>query len=291
MGPGDWAEKERSGEGPGLRTREGVRGREQGRHGPAQGNGRVRTIGVLDDRGTCGPAAQGVVCRHGGLPRSKSRAGSASSTVRARGLLRASRRSGNGGWRAAASRVAIGRSGYPRRWPIGRNGTGPARCAGWRGGRDRPDRGPGGRGCPGRGRAGQGQRRDASRDRGRQRRWRVASAVAGPAVSGLPTQADRIEDSRRHRAAGPGAAADSGHSGGIPRAGERARDRPGSSPGAPSRRVRCATPGRTGQSGRPSGRAAHIRPRCLRRSRGTPPRGTPTRRPAAGCSASRPPAG
>ena len=65
-GPGDWAEKERSGEGPGLRTREGVRCREQGRHGPAQGNGRVRKVGVLDDRGARGPAAQGSIFYQGG---------------------------------------------------------------------------------------------------------------------------------------------------------------------------------------------------------------------------------
>jgi hypothetical protein len=51
-------QRERSGEGPGIRTREGVRRREQGRDGQAPGNGRVRAVGVLHDRGARRPQAQ-----------------------------------------------------------------------------------------------------------------------------------------------------------------------------------------------------------------------------------------
>jgi hypothetical protein len=50
--------RERSGEGPGIRAREGVRRREQGRDGQAPRDGRVREVGVLDDRGAGGPQTQ-----------------------------------------------------------------------------------------------------------------------------------------------------------------------------------------------------------------------------------------
>jgi hypothetical protein len=54
-------QRERSGEGPGIRTREGVRRREQGRDGQAPGDGRVRAVGVLHNRGACRSQAQGSV--------------------------------------------------------------------------------------------------------------------------------------------------------------------------------------------------------------------------------------
>ena len=60
-GPGETGPRqERSGEGPGLRTRKRTWCREQGRHGPAPGNGRVCALGVLDDRGAGRAQAQGV---------------------------------------------------------------------------------------------------------------------------------------------------------------------------------------------------------------------------------------
>jgi hypothetical protein len=61
MAPGKGRVEEHSGEGPGLRTREGVRGREQGCYGQARRDGRVRAFRVLDDRGACGSQAQGSI--------------------------------------------------------------------------------------------------------------------------------------------------------------------------------------------------------------------------------------
>ena len=68
-------QRERSGEGPGIRTREGVRRREQGRDGQAPGDGRVRAIGVLHDRGARRPQAQRSVCDTGSeaVPSTQSR--------------------------------------------------------------------------------------------------------------------------------------------------------------------------------------------------------------------------
>jgi hypothetical protein len=51
-------QRERSGEGPGIRAREGVRRREQGCDGQAPGDGRVRAVGVLHDRGARRTQAQ-----------------------------------------------------------------------------------------------------------------------------------------------------------------------------------------------------------------------------------------
>jgi hypothetical protein len=110
-------QRERSGEGPGIRTREGVRRREQGRDGQAPGDGRVRAVGVLHNRGACRPQAQGSVRRAGSaaVPCTQSR------------------------WPGAhgSTQERPGRAGCARAQPASRHAQGAVTCAG-RGGTSGP---------------------------------------------------------------------------------------------------------------------------------------------------------
>ena len=131
--------RERSGEGPGIRARKGVRRREQGRDGQAPRDGRVREIGVLDDRGAGGPQTQGsvrdtgseVLCRAKdrwpGLGQRPCPPGCTGRTGRAR--------AGQAGRRLTGSVAAAGGAAEPgiprgRRWCRCGSGCGGTRCGG-----------------------------------------------------------------------------------------------------------------------------------------------------------------
>ena len=128
--------RERSGEGPGIRARKGVRRREQGRDGQAPRDGRVREIGVLDDRGTGGPQTQGSVRDTGSeiLCRAKDRWPGLGQRPCPPGRIR---------------RAGCARAGQARRWLTGSVAAagGGAAEPGTPRGRRRCQRGSGGRGA------------------------------------------------------------------------------------------------------------------------------------------------
>jgi len=110
-------QRERSGEGPGIRTREGVRRREQGRDGQAPRHGRVRAVGVLDDRGARRPQAQ--------------------RSVRGAGAKAAPSTQGRWPGCLGPTQGCPGRAERARPWPAGRHPQGPVTRAG-RGGTSGP---------------------------------------------------------------------------------------------------------------------------------------------------------
>jgi hypothetical protein len=155
-------QRERSGEGPGIRAREGVRRREQGRDGQAPGDGRVRAIGVLHDRGARRPQAQRSVCDTGSkaVPSTQSR------------------------WPGChgSTQGCPGRAQRARPWPAGRHPQGPVTRAG-RGGTS----GPSGSGqwCYIRQRYRRGARFPGSRT-GRSRGRRAAAGRSGTSRTSGP---------------------------------------------------------------------------------------------------------
>ena len=103
-------QRERSGEGPGIRTREGVRRREQGRDGQAPRDGRVRAVGVLDNRGARRSQAQRSVRNTG----SKAVPGTQNRWPGCHG----------------STQGCPGRAGRARPWPAGKHPQGPVTRAG-----------------------------------------------------------------------------------------------------------------------------------------------------------------
>ena len=285
-------QRERSGEGPGLRTREGVRRREQGRDGQAPGDGRVRAVGVLHDRGACRPQAQGSVrhagsaavpCTqsrwpgcHGSTQKRPGRAGCARgqpasrhahSAVTCAGRGGTSGPSGSGRWcfiggcyrrgaRCAGGRT--GRSGAARASGTGTSGSvlaasGPAGAAPIAAGRP-PARPAAGTGRPGPA-AGTGRSRPTAGTGRPQRPARPARrAPARPASWQQPLQPDRDRDGP---GAPPGTAPDR-----SARPGFRAPRQPGRSwwPAARSRRFPAVARG-CGAARRPASRRSPAQPK------------------------------
>ena len=203
-------QRERSGEGPGIRTREGVRRREQGRDGQAPGNGRVRAVGVLDDRGARRPQAQGSVRGTGSeaVPSTQSR------------------------WPGChgPTQGCPGRAERARRWPTG-TPQGPVTRAG-RGGTSGPS--GSGRRCYIRQRYRRGARCAGTRT-GRSRGRRAAAGCSGATSTGTRAPGSVLPAPGTARPA-PGSAE---HASARPAAGTGRRSRP------PARPTWCAAPGPT----------------------------------------------
>ena len=277
-------QRESSGKGPGLRARERARSYQQGRSDQAERHGRVRPIGVLDDRGTRRTTVGGRV-REEPAEEARGQEGRRKHVCRAAGD-----RTG----RTCSSGTEAGPAGHPE----GSGGAPRARrrvgsCSGRRssgdqgrvrcGGRVRA----GSRVCPGEGRSGSWRQAgpasrpeagSAPRDRsGRGRTGRVRSGGEGrdPGIPGDPVV----------RGSGRGGIG-SGSSGTRPPSyGWRVRGSSGSASGHaglpasgwPGRRSASGWSGFCSASGcAPSGCPAS---RCA-------PSGRPGRRSASGCSAS-----
>jgi hypothetical protein len=204
-------QRERSGEGPGIRTREGVRRREQGRDGQAPRDGRVRTVGVLHDRGARRSQAQRSVRGTGSqaVPSTQSR------------------------WPGChgSTQGCPGRAERVRPWPAGRHPQGPVTRAG-RGGTSGPS--GSGRWCYIRQRYRRGARFVGART-GRSRGRRAAAGCSGAPGTRARAPGSVLPAPGTARAA-PGSA---WRASARPAAGAGWRSR------SPARPPRCAAPGPT----------------------------------------------